>query len=572
MAGVEEMLREAARPVADDNGAIESLSSSTNDSNMSPFRRFANKVSARASPSTSATGSPAARPSPSSRPPPSTSSSFAPRGPPRSLSSADIYSHTLATTSANASASPPRPPKSARRMVSGTSSVGGTPPRTPMAHTLGHRRSASNLEVPSYSRPPPRRAASPAFSSTSEFSSSKPRWNISTKRAEDQQETLRSSLSSRPPISGGGTPSRSVSGVSGRNSAMGLRSSSRMSNSLSRSFHEGGSNHHHQRAVSPTFSEASSQYIRDRPSTGSTPSRIPAPRRTSVIGAGGAFSSLEDHEPSSLLQRAMSPTPSATSTNYRSSHLNSSRRASRTLLSPTTTSGGKLSPPRASSPTPSNTSGISSYSSYNHRGGQTPEPNLAAHARRLSHIRPSGSRNAPPVPTIPTSLRDGNATPRPSYAPGGGGGTNGSRRPSTALSSRTEGAGGGTSSSHPPPHGNNNFHGGPYLPNKLDPLDILVAQTINSLPLLLQVERFDPPLTRAQVAQQEVLQARYFLQLPDGGEGEGEGKEKGKPVVVKLVDKVGPRAVKGEKKVLVRVGGGWMDLGAYGMGLLANGV
>lgn len=38
----------------------------------------------------------------------------------------------------------------------------------------------------------------------------------------------------------------------------------------------------------------------------------------------------------------------------------------------------------------------------------------------------------------------------------------------------------------------------------------------------------------------------------------------------KLVDKVGPRTAKGTKKVLVRVGAGWMDLEAYGLEMLAN--
>lgn len=100
-----------------------------------------------------------------------------------------------------------------------------------------------------------------------------------------------------------------------------------------------------------------------------------------------------------------------------------------------------------------------------------------------------------------------------------------------------------------------------------------------SLPLALDIERFDAPLTRESLSsEQSGLSARYYISLGGGGEQkEGEGRRI--PVMCKLVDKVGPRVSgkptgngRKEKKVLVRVGGGFLDLESFCLGVLAKGL
>lgn len=533
MRGVEDMLRETAGPLPAASGGQDSLSTSRSESNihssggLSPYRRIANKIT-RSSPKTTTTSSTTTRPLQSSP------------VPARPATASGIYP---------TSQTPPRPPKSTRRLVSGGLSPSNTPPRTPL--TLSHRRSASamNLDVPgsastslssSMGIRPSRRAPSPAPSANG---SEKPRWNISTKR--DERETLRSSVSgSRPPLSMSASSS-SLALSTGRISALGMRRpSSRQSNPLQRSFHGGGGAGG--RPVSPAFSDASSSFVRDRPST---PSKIPVPASASRRMSTGPFSSLNDPEPSSLLQRAMSPTPSSTSA-YRPLGASRGASSSRTHLA---TPGG-LSPPRAPSPTPS-----AGSMSFRYRS-QTPEPNLMAHAKRLSNIRlPQSTLKStrPPVPSVPSSYRrESLATPQASSAAT-------ARRPSTALSSRTEKVTPPTPMSY-----DNSPPTGSYSPNPIDPLDVAVSQIVNSLPLHLDVERVDPPFHRIQVAQAEILQAKYYFTMGGGRSVE----QQIKPLMCKLVDKVGPRAVKGEKKVLVRVGTGWQGLDVYGMSLLATSV
>lgn len=171
-----------------------------------------------------------------------------------------------------------------------------------------------------------------------------------------------------------------------------------------------------------------------------------------------------------------------------------------------------------------------------------------AQAQRMQHVRmPSSSRTPrPPVPSLPASYRRESMIATPRLAP--------PRRPSSALSSRTE-------VTSPAPGST-----GAYLPNAIDPLDVAVSQTIRGLPLHLDVERVEAPFTLAQVCQAELLQARYYFSLP-GGRGIDL-----KPVMCKLVDRVGPRVAKGEKRVLVRVAGGWQGLDVYGMALLSASV
>lgn len=467
------------------------------------------------------------------------------RGLPMSQSSPTLSALGRSSSSQGISVAktPPRPSKSPRRMTSGIPTV--TPPRTPSG--LSHRRSASNLDASkmqasslSVSAGPrtSRRAPSPALSASG---LEKPRWSISAKRTDDK---LSATPSSRPPLSASSSSHR----ASGRTSAMGVRRpSSRMSIGSAGLSHS----YHGERPVSPAFSDASSTIVRDRPST---PSRIPLPastqRRQSM---SAAFSSLHDSQPTSLLQRAMSPTPDfqphRSLGNPRSNGAASSSRQS--LAMP-----GTLSPPRMLSPTPSS----SSSSAAHGRTAHTPEPRVAAQARRLSHVRmPSSSSSSsgarpPPVPRLPSNYR------RESIALGTAS-SNGdsSRRLSVAPSTRRDG------SISPAPRFGMDADG-TYVPNPIDPLDMAVAHVVNSLPLGLDYSRIDPPLTLSQVSQCEILSARYAFSLSRvAGMNE-------KAVFCKLVDRLGPRVPKGGKKVLVRVGGGWQELEAFLMSLLASGV
>lgn len=295
----------------------------------------------------------------------------------------------------------------------------------------------------------------------------RPRWNYSTRPVADK-ETLRDATPGRPSLS------RSVSRLS-----MGMRSVGH-------------------RASSPTFSSYSdASFAHQRPMT---PSRIPLP-----ASKPGATHYDPDPESSSLMARVASPTPS-------SSH----------FLSPTKSRlprRSSLLPPRAPSPAPS----ASSF-----RRAVTPEPMLAAQARRLSVYRPPPSASR--VPPLPAAIRG--------MPP----------RPSTGMSMRAALPGSAASSLA-------------YVPNPLDDLDLAISAILRALPLQLSIERLSPPLTRADLAHADSLSARYFFSMSNAGQR--------RAVMCKLVDRVGPRAKEG-KKVLVRVGGGWLELESYAMGLLGT--
>jgi len=89
---------------------------------------------------------------------------------------------------------------------------------------------------------------------------------------------------------------------------------------------------------------------------------------------------------------------------------------------------------------------------------------------------------------------------------------------------------------------------GPYVPNSIDPLDVAVAELVNSQPLYVRCERFDLPINKAAAAVQTMgeMVAKYTF-----GDAPELGRE-GKLISCKLVER-GPRRA---KKVLCRVGGG----------------
>lgn len=222
---------------------------------------------------------------------------------------------------------------------------------------------------------------------------------------------------------------------------------------------------------------------------------------------------------------------------------------------------GGLSPPRAPSPAHSVASTtLSSGPSY-WRGAPTPEPQLAAQAKRMSFLRQPQAK-APPMPALPANWRSTS------------GASVGSRPPSRGAAAKSSSAGTG------PVTFPATYPAGSYQPNPADPLDCAVAAVVNGLPMGVSVRRVDVHWTRAEVGQRETFQARYAI---GGGRGEEEG-EAGKTVVCKLVERLGPRGrekeagsgAKGGKKVVVQVGrglgAGWQELEGHCLGVMARGV
>jgi len=563
MKGVEDILKEAAGPeeVKEKENDMEKSKRSAEFGStltpprsspagrISPLRRLANKIS----PTSTPTRPERFRQSQSYTSP--SSSAMLP-----STSATSGSSSPSTSSLGGVKPTPPRPPKSLKRFVSGSNnSPTSPPPQTPQPRppSLSHRRSASALSASHGSTasnlfgvsgsgrptPIPRRAISPMPMPAPSLAE-RPRWNPSAKRTDEERETLSQSVLGNGRPGGGGTP---LATRNGRNSATGLRSSSRMSmnSSMSRSYSGA-------RPVSPAFSDASSA-VRDRPST---PSRIPRPSSVIRPRSTTPYSAYDNPDTTSLMQRMASSPPSIASSAQRSSRpplasarysLNRSTgpssfrmpRSSSASLLPTT---GTLSPPRAVSPSPSATS-----SSAFHYRGQTPEPNLMAHAQRLANVRP------PPFPRMPSNYRASqDLTPRAI-----GGPTSSSRPPSSLAYSRA-------GAFSPLPNGESTASA--YRPNPLDPLDKAVSEIINSLPLGLYVERIDPPLTRQQADQSERTNtARYSFGL-------NPVVDQRKAVMLKLIDRVGPRAKKGEKKVLVRTGVGWQELESHCFDLMAQAV
>ncbi|GAA5993195.1 hypothetical protein JCM11641_007217 [Rhodosporidiobolus odoratus] len=555
MKGVEEILREQAGTAANQQQERTKQSEygstltpprpdGTSPGRLSPMRRLANKLSPRSE--TPSSASPSRR---TGLPPSASSPSLSGL---RSPSSTGQYAAMRASTSSSAAGpTPPRPPKSLKRLVSESQAGSPTatpPPRTP--HALSHRRSASALSasVPSSatssvfgtrSARPARHPASPTPAD------GRPRWNVSTKRTEEERETLRQSAmgSGRPSLAGAFPPSASKNG---RHSAMGLRPSSRMSlaSSMSRSYGLNSA----ARPISPAFSDASSVAHRERPQTPG--SKIPMPS-SAIKRSTTPFSSLDDPEPTSLLQRALSPTPSLAS---------STSRLPLTRATPSSAARSRLPTPGALSPSRPTSPALSAASSNRWRG-QTPEPSLMAQAQRLAHVRPPPSASRPPpVPRVPSAFRtsDVHGTPRAGGSNGSSGRPSLSRPPSSLSTSRY-----GAMTPLPPIAGQPTD--GSYTPNPHDPLDQSISLILSSLPLMLYTIRIDPHISRSQTAQMELFQARYqfSLHLLDDSR---------RAVMCKLVDRLGPRARRGEKKVLARVGGGWQDLEAHLLGLLATAV
>ncbi|GAA5860944.1 hypothetical protein JCM3774_003196 [Rhodotorula dairenensis] len=464
---------------------------------------------------------------------PQTASSSSPSG-----ARPGIVSRVDRDALAGAKPSPPRPPKSLKRLVSDSYTPPSHDSHTPLVavtpRPVSHRRSLSALSASvgqtprntSQSRDSRRQSLRPISPMPPPSDvADRPRWNTSLK----------------PPSSAVPTPSITPArNRSGRTSAVGAsRASSRMSLGSSMSQSVGLSA---ARPVSPAFSDASSAVGRERPGT---PSRIPRPssggrRRSSIFGPTPA---LDFDGPASPPRTVDRPHSSMRYSLSRSVGPGSSLSPSKGRVA----SGGSRTPSRPISP-------ALSVASSGHRRGTTPEPSLMAQAQRIAGPRSSlVAARPPPVPKMPSSYRQeasaGNGlmspprlrTPRPSSAVS----TYGLDRSMTPLPG------------HPAPQ--------EYHPNPCDPLDCAVADIANSMPVLLDVIRVEAPLSRAQAAQLELFQARYSFGHPSRHLTDSR-----KAVMCKLVDRVGARAKKGEKKVLARVGGGWQELEVYMLSLIAN--
>jgi len=91
-----------------------------------------------------------------------------------------------------------------------------------------------------------------------------------------------------------------------------------------------------------------------------------------------------------------------------------------------------------------------------------------------------------------------------------------------------------------------------YIPNPIDPLDVEVAGIVNSQPGYIHCTRVDLHLNRAAALAQKASEriARYNFAIGISG-----GEEEQKALSCKLVERQGR-----ESKVMVRVGGSWLDL------------
>lgn len=504
MKGVEEMLKEAASKVDVKITPIASLQSSTS----SPFRRFATKISSRSS---------AAQSSTAGTPKTSTSS-----GTPQSRNRKIIPSPSSSSIASPSTYSPSNRAEHNQDQV-GSSSVATSRMRAPSHHRLSQGMLVG-LQPPPSSGGVGRRSPAPS----ADGSSSKPRWNISTKRPSiDKQEILLSTSpsNSNGRVSMGGTsyfqPMRS-------HSSTGFRSGMSSSRSMNG------------RASSPTlsnYSATSSTFVRERPST---PTNIPRPARLST---SISYSPYTEHS-TSILQRSM-PASYA-------SPINSPSIPPRTRLPKRNSTS--LQTPRALSPTLSTTSHASTThrqsTSYRDTRSQTPEPTLIAQAKRMNSIRKPYTRPAPPppVPPVPANHR----VPTPS--------TTATRRGSVSnVNSRAPSAFGARLDSQL------DLSGQGYVPDLTDPLDCQVASIVNGLPLFLHLERLDPPLLPREPRKN--LEARYFFSI-----GNNSYDQKRSAVLCKLIDRTRVGQSGDGKKVLVRVGGGFVELESYALQLLASGV
>jgi len=246
------------------------------------------------------------------------------------------------------------------------------------------------------------------------------------------------------------------------------------------------------------------------------------------------------------MQRTMSPstptgspdsTPHTTPLKNKASH--------RPSLLPVPRGGLRAPSPafsRSISPSPSVLTSIS------RRGAQTPEVTLRSYAQQVPFYA---------SPSDPTPLRP---APRSILKPGP---PSSFREGSHSIPSRPSSRATNFDRSFTPSLEQEPVQ--PYVPgNPKDPLDVQIAQVVNSLPHGFLIERVDPPMKRAPPPGEEI-KAQYAVSNSLGR----------KVLTCRLVviNRAAPQTLAGHvptKKVMCRVGGGWQDLEMYLLSRQAN--
>ncbi|KAI5895430.1 uncharacterized protein SCHCODRAFT_02619391 [Schizophyllum commune H4-8] len=286
---------------------------------------------------------------------------------------------------------------------------------------------------------------------------------------------------------------------------------------------------------SQTPSRITTQTPRPRPKT---PSQIPKP---AANRSPGGTSDWGDDDYVSLKNRSYSPAFSMSATSGVSAGGLSSyppRPPSRSMipipsvqLSTPSRPGSAMSRPGTSmSAYGDSPSGGSTFRTSAMRA-QTPENLLRSRAQQVPVYQGSVRAGRPSLGNLPPSSfrRDASTARAPS-------------RPGSRQGANTPGA------DQLPMH--------EYVPTSTkDPLDLEVANIVNSIAHGLLVERVDPPLKKAPKEGEEI-KAQYAFSNALGR----------KVVTCRLTTLVRPGKVSGPtttKKVMVRVGGGWQDLNLY---------
>ncbi|KAJ7116058.1 hypothetical protein C8R44DRAFT_628384 [Mycena epipterygia] len=257
-----------------------------------------------------------------------------------------------------------------------------------------------------------------------------------------------------------------------------------------------------------------------------TPSHIPAPsNKLRSIAPPQSDDGWDDEGRTTAMQRAFSPTLSASG----GSSLHPPRPPSRSMIPIPTLHLSSASRPSSSMSNNDNTNFKNAAAR-----AQTPEFALRARVQQLPVFpgTPSRPTARPSLPSSagklpPSSFRDG--------------------------SSRTPSRSGSRTDSYTPTMDNLPLH--EYVPgNARDPLDTEVAFVVNSIAHGLLVERVDPPLKKIPKEGEEVKAQYAFSNALSR-----------KVITCRLttLTRPGKADIMVTKKVMCRVGGGWQDLSHY---------
>ncbi|KAF8582744.1 hypothetical protein K439DRAFT_1635016 [Ramaria rubella] len=368
----------------------------------------------------------------------------------------------------------------------------------------------------------------------------KQRWNSSTK-VEASDSTIKATPPRRPSVGQAFSSPSSVPG--GRRSVTPSSQASSRPWSPSNSTFSTPSTHMSPPNISRPSSRATSlgasNLINPRPRP-MTPSHIPVP--SNHLRSASRMSERDDDDPpTSLMQRALSPTgftpPTPSKAHIAPNRSNTPHRAHNSMIPRPRTPSASLSHipvPVVSVSRPSSAMSHHSATSSAAPRSQTPESSIRARAQQMPFYQSTSAGRSRPMllKGPPSSFRDTSATPTSTHR----------SRPSS------RGAFTPSLEQNPVPT---------YIPgNVKDPLDVEVARVVNSMAHGFLIERVDPPL-RGVPKLGEEIKAQYAISNALAR----------KVLNCRLViisrsgSKNGPA---GEtRKVMCRVGGGWQDLSMY---------